>query len=206
MTCFLRKTVRLLTLVSACCFVIAGCTASTRNISADQEMHYDEAYDFSDKKKIVDALVSPLLGESPLAETTDRPVIVVYGIANETSEHINTGGITDAIREALFKAGKFRFVSETQRENIANETAYQYGGNVAPQMRVEQARQAGANYILSGTLRSIEKEEPKQIRLTKKSLRYYSLNLELTDIKSGLIAWADSVEIAREASKPIIGW
>ena len=64
----------------------------------------------------------------------------------------------------------------------------------------------GAKYMLTGTLRSIEKSAPKQIRLKKKSYIYYSLNLELTNIESSLIEWADSVELVREASKPIIGW
>ncbi len=185
----------------------AGCTATTRTVSPTEELHYDEAYDFSDKKKIVDSLVQPLLETSPLANAADRPVIIIYGIANQTAEHINTSGISDDIRESLIKAGRFRFINETQRDNIANETDYQYNsGAVAPETRIERARQLGARYILSGTLRSIEKEEPKQVRLTKKSLKYYSLHLELTDLRTSLIEWADSVEIAREASKPIIGW
>ena len=70
----------------------------------------------------------------------------------------------------------------------------------------QKARQVGAEYMLTGTLRSIEKDELRQVRLTKKSLKYYSLNLELTDIETGLIEWADSVEVIREVSKPFIGW
>jgi len=41
----------------------------------------------------------------------DRPILVVYGIANETSEHINTGGITDDIRLKLLKSGQYRFIT-----------------------------------------------------------------------------------------------
>ncbi len=60
--------------------------------------------------------------------------------------------------------------------------------------------------MLTGTLRSIEKEEPRQIRLKKKILKYYSLNLELTSLETSLIEWAGSAEVIREASKPFIGW
>ena len=194
-----------LTLISAFC-LMTGCTATTRTISPDEALHYDESYDFADKKVIVDKLVEPLLAESPLSHATDRPIIIVYGIANRTSEHIDTSGITDDIREELIKAGKFRFINETQRENIAKEVSYQYGGPVSPGTRIQRARQAGAQYILSGTLRSIEKKEPKQVRFKKKDYKYYKLSLELTDIQSSLIEWADSVEIIREASKPFIGW
>jgi len=30
--------------------------------------------------------------------------------------------------------------------------------------------------------------------------------MELTDIQTSLIEWADSTEIIRESSKPFIGW
>lgn len=184
----------------------AGCTATTRSISPEDQVHYDEAYDFSDKNKIVDALVGPLLSKSPLADTSNRPVIVVYGIANRTSEHISTDLITDDIREAMIKSGRFRFVNKVQRDNITRETEYQQAGAVDPATRVKLARQTGAQYMLTGTLRSIEKEEPRQVRLKKKSLRYYSLHIELTNLETSEIEYVDSVEIAREASKPIIGW
>jgi PBP1b-binding outer membrane lipoprotein LpoB len=60
--------------------------------------------------------------------------------------------------------------------------------------------------MISGTLRSIKKKGAKQVRLKKKTLQYYSLTLELTDLQTGLIEWTDNVEIVRESSKPFIGW
>ncbi len=192
-------------IIALAVFLAAGCATTTRNVSVNEEIHYDEAYDFSDKKQIVDGLVDPLLRRFPAGGR--QPVVIIYGVANRTSEHIDTSGITDDIREQLLQAGRFRFLNETQRENIANELDYQYNsGMVDPRQRIEQARQAGADYILSGTLRSIEKKEPKGIRLKKKYLNYYNLSLQLTDLRTGLIDWSHSVELAREASKPVIGW
>ena len=60
--------------------------------------------------------------------------------------------------------------------------------------------------MLTGTLRSLEKKQPRQMRLSKKTLMYYSLNLELTDLETSLIEWADSAEVIRESSKPFIDW
>jgi PBP1b-binding outer membrane lipoprotein LpoB len=171
MTRSISKSFLFLSVISAL-GIAAGCTVTTRTVSPKEELHYDEAYDFSDKKTIVKALVNSFLAGFPPHESAERPVIIIYGIANRTSEHISTSGITDDIRQA----------------------------------RIQRARQVGARYMLTGTLRSIEKEEPRQVRLKKRSLKYYSLNLELTDIETGLIQWADSVEVIREASKPFIGW
>ena len=186
--------------------LLAGCTVTTREVAPDEKVIYDAGYHFSDKKMIVADMVKSLLSKPPLVRSTDRPVLIVYGIANRTSEHISTSAITDDIRQALLESGRVRIVNETQRKNIERETSYQYGGSVAADTRILKARQVGAKYMLTGTLRSIKKDQPRQFRLKKKTLMYYSLKLELTDIQTGLIEWADSVDVIRESSSPFIGW
>jgi len=195
----------LLSLVTFTFIVTSGCIATTRNVDVDKELHYDESYDPTDKKVFIKKLVAPLLTRS-FPAVKEKPVVVIYGIGNRTDEHIDTSGITDEIRKELINSGKFYFVSETQRDNIAKETSYQHKGPVDPATRIQLAKQVGAEYILSGTLRSIEKKQMHQIRVKKKTLKYYSLNLEMTNLENGLVEYADSVEIARESSKPIIGW
>ena len=197
------------TLICVSCLALltmSGCMAYTRNLNPEKETHYDASYDFSDKKKIVDGLVTPLLTAPVFPVQQEKPILIVYPVVNETSEHISTAGITDDIRMKLVQSGRFRFIADDQRANIQKETKYQYQGYTDPAQRVEQGRQLGANYILSGTLRSIKKEQPKQVRLTKKERIYYSLNMSITDLKTSEIVYENSVEIAREASKPIIGW
>ena len=186
--------------------VMSGCAATTRTLNPETEQHYDASYDFSDKKQIVRTLTESLLSSSAVQTEAGKPVIIVYGVDNETSEHINTGGITDDIRLSLIKSGEYRFLNREQRGNVQAETEFQQAGFVPPAQRVAQGRQLGADYILSGTLRSIEKKQSRQWRLNKKELIYYSMNLELTDLQSGEISWADNVEIAREASRPVLGW
>lgn len=193
-------------MMMAVLWLVAGCSATTRDLSPDEVVHYDEGYDFSDKKAIVGSLVASLINKPPLAARNDRPVLIVYNVANRTSEHIETSGITDDIRHEILQSGKARFVNEVQRETIQKETDYQYGGNVSPETRIARARQVGAEYMISGTLRSITKKQPKQVRLKKRTLQYYSLTLELTDLQTGLIEWTDNVEIVRESAKPFIGW
>jgi len=203
---FFRKSI-FLVFAAVIVFMMTGCSATTRDISPDETIHYDEGYDFSDKNAIVNDLVESLLNKPPLvSRLDDRPVLIVYGVANRTSEHIETDGITDDIRREILQSGRARFVNKVQRDNIQSESDYQYGGNVSAETRLARARQVGAEYMVTGTLRSIKKNQPKQVRLTKKTLQYYSLTLELTDLQTGLIEWTDSAEIVRESSKPFIGW
>lgn len=196
----------LIVCITAMSFLLGACAATTRTLDPDTEQHYDASYDFSDKKQIVRVLTESLLSSPNVSTESAQPVVIIYGVDNETTEHINTGGITDDIRLALIKSGEYRFLNRKQRGNVLDEVDYQYAGFVPPEQRVVEGRQLGADYILSGTLRSIEKKQPRQWRLNKRELIYYSMNMELTDLQSGEITWADNVEIAREASRPIIGW
>ena len=186
--------------------LLSACTTTTRTLNPEVETHYDATYGFSDKKKIVDELTESLLTSPAVPTETEKPIIIVYGIDNETSEHINTGGITDDIRLQLIQSGEYRFINRKQRNNIGAEADYQYAGFVAPEQRVNEGRQLGADYILSGTLRSIEKQEHQRLRLRTLNLIYYSMNLELTNLETGEISWADNVEIAREATRPVFSF
>ncbi|PIE43310.1 MAG: hypothetical protein CSA50_05355 [Gammaproteobacteria bacterium] len=186
--------------------VLGGCAATTKNLNPNEELHYDASYDFSDKKQIVDKLVAPLTTQNIIPPSSKKPILIVYPVVNETSEHISTGGITDDIRRELLKSGKYRFINERQRNNIVKETQHQQKGYVDPTMRIKLGRQLGADYIVSGTLRSIKKKQARQWRLSKSERIYYSLDLTVTDLTTGELIYADQAEIAREASKPILGW
>jgi len=199
-----RKALTIGILLSAT--LLGACAATTKTLDPDVEKHYDATYGFSDKKQIVNTLTQSLLSTASFPTEGEKPIIIIYGVNNETTEHINTAGITDDIRLRLIQSGEYRFINRQQRENLVAEADYQYAGFVAPEQRVSEGRQLGADYILSGTLRSIEKKQARQWRLNRRELIYYSMNLELTNLETGEISWADAVEIARESSRPIIGW
>jgi len=89
--------------ILAAALALGGCAATTRTLDPEVETHYDARYDFSDKKQIVDELTGSLLSSAAVSTEVNKPLIVVYGVDNETSEHINTSGITDDIRLELIK-------------------------------------------------------------------------------------------------------
>ncbi len=187
--------------IAVASLTLAGCAATTRSIDPTSDIQYDAQYSFSDKNAIVKDLTDSLLSRAAYG-SGETPILVVYDVVNETSEHISTSGITDDIRLALLQSGRYRFISREQRANLKAELAEQG----ASAQREASARKLGAQLILAGSLRSIEKKQPRQWRLNRKKLVYYSLNLELTDIQTGEIRWADKAELARESSQPIIGW
>lgn len=194
-------------LLSLSLLFIVGCGVKVKDYTPDESVQYDQRYSYTDLKVLSQTMADALASHRQLEARTDKPVIIVYGILNRTSEHIDTKAITDTIRTELLRTNRFNFLHERQRENIEKELAYQYeSGNVDAGLRVEKARQVGAEYMLTGRLMSIERKQPRQFRLKKRELVYYKLTMELTDLESGLIEWSEEYEIVREARKPFIGW
>ncbi len=186
-------------------FILSGCFAHVKTVDENAQVHYDERYDYVDLKKLSQRMSSSILSNPPISKRTESPVVVICGISNRTSEHIDTKALTDTVRTLLIKSGKVRFINETQRKNIDREIE-QMQGRVSPETQIRLGSQVGAEYILTGTLSSIEKEQMKQMRLYRKDLRYYKLTMEITNIKTALIEWTDEQEIVREARRPFIGW
>lgn len=187
-------------------FGLAGCIYTVRERDPNKKKHYTEEYSHSDQKRAVAHFVESLLQSKTLHNSGEPPVVIVYGVNNRTSEHIDTTSFTDKLEAALLKTGRVRFVNKAQRDNIEKEVGYMNTGKVDAATRLQLGKQLGAKYMLTGTFHSIDREEPKEIRLRKGRLLYYQLVLELTDITTNLIEWKEEVEVLREGQRPIIGW
>jgi uncharacterized protein (TIGR02722 family) len=186
----------------------AGCSAlhsSVKEMDVATAKPMDASYDFSDLRWLGNSVGTDLSASPLLGHTGKKSILVVMGIQNRTSRHIDTKAITDTIRTVVINAGKADFVNESQRDTLMKEQGYQLA-NCTPETRVAIGRQLGAKYMFTGSLVEIQKEEPRQVRLSKKEEVYYQLTVEVTDLETGLIAWTQQKERVRGASKPIVGW
>jgi uncharacterized protein (TIGR02722 family) len=143
-------------------------------------------------------------------KTSDKRVIMYMGdVANRTSEHIDTQGITDAIRSSLLQGGKFRFVASQQGQGeIGEQVRFQQGsGRVDPAQARAFGKQLGAEALLYGTLRSIEKTKGRTLEggLMKKEDVYYQFVLECVNIETGEIIWSNIKDIRKGEKRGIFG-
>lgn len=186
--------------------VALGCRNTVRTVDPGSEsIQYTAEYSYGDLNKLSEEMANRIL-QSKIASEDTAPVMVIYGIENRTDEHIDTKALTDAMRTILIKSGKFQFINEARRNDLVAEMEYQAQGFITAETQIKFGKQVGAKYFLTGSLKSISAEDAKQVRIKKKSLKYYRLTLEITDINTNLIVWTDEQEIVREQSKPFIGW
>ena len=138
-----------------------------------------------------------------------RIVTLMGGVENRTSEHIDTQAITDKMQVKLLNSGKFRFVTAEQGQSeIEKQVQFQQGsGRVATEQAREFGKQLGADVIVFGSLRSIEKEKGRSIESggTRKDDVYYQFVLNCVNIDTGEVIWAEEAELRKTAKTGIFG-
>lgn len=153
----------------------------------------------TDVQLITDKMVSSLL-ETPVLGA-DRPVIWVSPIRNKTSEHIDTKMITDRIRTAMLRSGKVRFTAASDiSSELQQQVDYQNDASVVdPGTAAQRAKQVGAKFMIYGEIGSIVK------RTDTASLVDYQVTLNLTNVQTGLIEWADDKSIRKGTARRAVG-
>jgi len=140
---------------------------------------------------IAEKMVQSLLS-APVIQESHRPVLQVATVKNKTNEHIDTKAITDKIRTTLLNSGKVQFTAAEVRQEVLDELEYQRGsGYVDPETRKPVGKQVGTDFLLAGEITSItkQKDDTKDV--------YYKITLNLVDLETGLISWADEKEIRK---------
>jgi len=140
----------------------------------------------------------------------DKRIIVYTGsVENRTNEHIDTQGITDKMQTALLKSGKFRFVAEKAGQaEIEDQVRFQQEtGRVREDMMRSFGKQLGADVIVYGTLRSIDKRKGSSIESggTRKEDVYYQFVLKCVNIDTAEILWQEESELRKTARTGIFG-
>jgi len=193
----LRGTLIFMALVSLCCFACSkrveyGDPTATETLTID--------FGSTDLQMIAEKMVQSLLA-SPVVQQGHQPVILVSRVRNKTDEHIDTKAITDKIRTALVNSGAVRFVADDVREEVIQELRYQTdSGYVDPETRRRIGKIVGPGYLLMGEITSIRKKVGRQTDL------YFKINLNLVELETGLIRWAEEKEIRKGQKKAVIGW
>lgn len=160
----------------------------------------DDKFNESDMRQIAETMVSSLTQSRLVAENPKAPVVLVTLVKNRASEHIDMKSMTDKIRTALIKSGKFRFTEKENREEIAGETQYQNeSGYVDASTARKKGKQIGAQYFLTGEIADRVQE------VGNKKYVYYKATFNLVNIETGIIDWTDEKEIRKFYKKRSVG-
>lgn len=153
----------------------------------------------TDMQVSVKTMVNSLVSHQSIANANKMPIVMVTNLQNKTSEHIDTQSIMDMVRVELTNSGRVAFVDKEAREDISKEYDYQGSGMVSDETKKTKGGQIGADFIINGRLDSIVQEVGKEKTV------YYKLTLNLTNLKTGIIAWTNHKEIRKAYKKKSVG-
>jgi uncharacterized protein (TIGR02722 family) len=200
-----RKRISLyLCLASITALVLTGCS-STSTVSYGDATASDPLstqFGSSDLQQIAEKMVDSLLVFPPIVELTSerRPIILVDEVKNKTMQHIDTEAITDTIRTKLIRSGKFRFIDRTTDEAAIKELqTQQESGLVDPNAAIKFGQQFGAEYLLTANLTEIKQSAGRVTDV------YYKFTMNLKNLKTGILEWADEKEIRKVKTRKRFG-
>lgn len=189
---------RLLIVLACLCCLACSKRVEYGDPTATETLTID--FGSTDLQMIAEKMVQSLLA-SPAIRQGNRPVILVSRVRNKTDEHIDMKAITDKIRTALVRSGSVQFVADEVREEVMQELRYQTdSGYVDPETRKRIGKLVGAGYLLMGEITSIRKKAGRETDL------YFKITLNLVELETGLIRWAEEKEIRKGQKRPVIGW
>lgn len=179
---------------------LAGCAPKQFSQGSYDDMAedrlLDDKFNESDMRMIAETMVKSLTDSALVRDAKKPPVILVTMTKNRTQEHVDMKSMTDKMRVALLKSGRFRFTGKENREAIAEELEYQgQSGYVDPAQARKKGKQTGADYFLTGEITDRVQE------VGGKKYVYYKATFSLVSIQSGLLDWSDEKEIRKYYQK-----
>ncbi len=165
----------------------------------ERENNLNDQWSETDMQKVVADLVASMNGSASIAQAKRPPVLMVTKLQNKTDEHIDTQSIMDMVRVEIARTGKVSFVDKEAREDVADEYNYQNSGMVSSETKKGPGGQTGSDFILNGRLDSIVQAVGKDKTV------YYKVTLNLTNLKTNVIAWSDYKQLRKKYRKRSVG-
>ena len=162
------------------------------------------AVDPAEWKRVAGEAAQSLVASGALQRTDGmEPVVMIGRIRNYTLLHLETGLLTNQMRQAILVSGQAKVTSATG-----------YGGNLDRAVRrirglenddlfnqatvVKRGTVVAPNFSLAGMIIQQNTVSGR----TEES--YYMFHLTLTDLKTGIAVWEKNVDFAKQATRPVL--
>ena len=176
----------------------AGCATTVQYGDETSSKPISTDFGSSDLQQVAAKMVDSLLSDPLLDDISvgGPPLLIVDKVKNKTMQHIDTESITDSIRTKLIRSRKFSFQDRTTEAALQEELAYQ---QVAAHDAIASGQQDAPRYMLTANLSEIQQEQGRLKDV------YYKFTMNLRDLKSGRLIWADEKEIRKQKTRSVFG-
>ena len=158
----------------------------------------------SDSQMVSEAMIQDCLNHAWLPDYTARsgkkPDVIVGSIRNRSSEHIATEVFVKDLERALINSGRANFVASSEERSDVRSERLDQDLNAAPESRKAPGMEAGADFMLIGTINSIIDQEKGE------KVVFYQVDLELVDMRNNRKVWLGNKKIKKFVSRSSFGY
>jgi len=173
--------------------LLTGCAStSVKRVEVDETIDLSGQWNDTDSRLVAeemigDVLSRPWVQDFRLRHGGKAPVVIVGTVRNRSDEHINTRTFVKNLERELINSGEVDFVAASgEREEIRMERKDQ-AAHSSEETAKEEGQEIGADFLLHG---STDRLEGKQVK-------YYQVNLELSNVETHRKVWIGEKKIKK---------
>ncbi len=198
--------------VMACLVLVAASscsTVATKRIDTSKPTDLSGNWNDTDARVVAESMIKDCLEGQWINQYIQGnggkvPVVIVGSVRNKTFEHIATDVFIDSLQKSLINSGRVKFVaSKDERGEVREERKDQQDGNTEPSTITMPGHETGADFMLQGNINAVKDaiEEQRLMVGSKKSTSYYSVSLELINLKTNEKTWIGQKDVKKSVER-----
>jgi len=182
--------------------LLSACSTTVKRLDSSTQIDLSGYWNDTDVRIVCDALIKDCLSSARVdqairAKGGKLPMVIVGRFKNESSEHIDTAIVSSIMEASIFNSGRLDFVAGgATRDELRSERQDQQS-NASEATTSRLGNETGADFMLTGTVRTIVDREGNQ------TVRTYFVNAEMTNIETNQRMWmGQNSEIKKLVTRP----
>lgn len=192
-------------LLAAAAALLCACGGtSVKRVDNTQTIDISGRWNDSDSRMAAEELITDCLSRpwisQAAADTGGKPTVIVGTVRNLSNEHIKTGILVEDLQRALINSGRVNFVASKDERGELRDERLEQSTNASEETRKEHGQEIGADFMLSGSVNTIEDKEGG------KSVILYQVDMKLLNVKTNQIAWSGQKKIRKTIKRSGSSW
>ncbi len=193
---------KFITVLTMSLLFLAGCGRRVQRVSPGTVIDLSGRWNDTDSRLVAKAMINDCLNHPWLSEFLTKygkkPVVVVGGIRNLSSEHIPVQTFINDIERAFVNSGKIRVVANAAERLQIREERRQQIDWASPETRKRLRNELGADFMMIGDISSIEDQEGG------KKVIFYQVDLELVNLETNEKVWIGTKKIKKYITRAAV--
>jgi uncharacterized protein (TIGR02722 family) len=175
---------------------MSGCATEVKRVGVEEVKDLSGNWNDTDSRLVSEEMIRDSLSGGWLDRhekmSKKAPTVIVGNIRNLSHEHINTRTFVSDLERAYVNSGRVDVVaSKTEREGIREERA-DMDLNATEASRKEMGKEAGADYMLIGTINTIIDASGGE------QIRFYQVDLTLVSVADNRKVWTGQKKLKKD--------